>query len=439
MTSVLDSVESPAGWERLPFGRLVQRSKQAGREDLQPLSVFLDEGVVPRASREDNFNRLGADMSKYLVVRPRDVVFNKLRTWQGGLGVSKYHGIVSPAYFVCRPRKGVESRFLHYMLRSVPYLAELTRVSKFMPPSQFDILWDDLRLVPILLPPSEEQRAIADYLDAETARIDALIAKKRRLIELLDERRTSMIHAGVSGHLASDAAARSSLPGLDDLGTRDPRAAPRGDGVRSLMPLKAVATLLVSNVDKKTVEGETRVRICNYVDVYYHDRITGALPFITASATPSQIALFELRRGDILFTKDSETAADVAVPAYVPDDLPGVVCGYHIEIARPRTDSVDSRYLFWALNSQFAREQFAVAATGVTRFGLRQDDTRSVRLPIPEVPTQRAIADYLDAETARIDALIAKVRRHIELLGERRQALITAAVSGELLVPGVAA
>src|SRR5690606_24552908 len=112
-------------------------------------SVYLDAGVVPRSTRDDNHNRLGADLSSYLVVEPGDIVFNKLRTWQGGLGMSRFRGIVSPAYFVCRPIRQFEPRFLHYLLRSAPYLAEFTRISKFMPPSQFDILWDDLRLVPI--------------------------------------------------------------------------------------------------------------------------------------------------------------------------------------------------------------------------------------------------------------------------------------------------
>ena len=186
--SVLDAVVLPPGWRLIPFGRLVERSREADRPDLPPLSVFLDEGVVLRTTREDNYNRLGSDMAKYLVVRPGDVVFNKLRTWQGGLGVSRYEGLVSPAYFVCRPSTLVEPRFLHYLLRSAPYSAELTRVSKFMPPSQFDILWDDLRVVPILTPELEIQQKIADYLDAETARIDAIISKKHRTLLLLDER-----------------------------------------------------------------------------------------------------------------------------------------------------------------------------------------------------------------------------------------------------------
>jgi len=200
--------------------------------------------------------------------------------------------------------------------------------------------------------------------------------------------------------------------------------------VRALKPLKSVAKLLVSNVDKKTVEGEVEVLLCNYVDVYYNNRISESLSFMEATATPSQISIFGLRKDDVLFTKDSETADDIAVSAYVPVDVPGVVCGYHLAIARPREGVIDGRYLYWALCSQFAREQFYVAATGVTRFGLRQDEMRSVKLPVHDLSMQRTIADYLDTETARIDALIDKNQRMIELLRERIDAAIREEVLG---------
>jgi type I restriction enzyme S subunit len=126
--------------------------------------VYLGAGVVKRADRDDNLNALGSDLDKYLHVLPGDLVFNKLRTWQGGLGASKYEGIVSPAYYVLRPREVLVSEYAHYLLTSRPYLAELTRLSKFMPPSQFDITWDALKRVPMLVPPIEEQRRIVSSL-----------------------------------------------------------------------------------------------------------------------------------------------------------------------------------------------------------------------------------------------------------------------------------
>jgi type I restriction enzyme S subunit len=192
----------------------------------------------------------------------------------------------------------------------------------------------------------------------------------------------------------------------------------------TMRKLKHLADVRVSTVDKTTVDGEVAVRLCNYVDVYNHDRITPNLPFMEATATPPQVREFGLRGGDVLFTKDSETAEDIAVPALVPETLPGVVCGYHLAVARPRAADVDGRYLFWALAATPSREQFTVAATGVTRFGLRADDMGNVTVPLWSLAKQRSIADYLDAETARIDALITKKHRVLALVHERLAATV---------------
>jgi type I restriction enzyme S subunit len=188
---LLAEIDVPRGWDWKRLWAATPRVQEIGRPDAEPLSVFLGAGVVPRSSRSDNHNQLGEDLSKYQIVEPRDVVFNKLRTWQGGLGVSNHHGIVSPAYFVCRPDNGWHARYLHYLLLSSPYLAELTRLSKFMPPSQFDIPWEMLRTLPLLHPPLAEQHRIADFLDTETARIDLLEELRSMQAIQLDEHQAS--------------------------------------------------------------------------------------------------------------------------------------------------------------------------------------------------------------------------------------------------------
>ncbi|MCW2916230.1 MAG: hypothetical protein JWN52_4298 [Actinomycetia bacterium] len=192
----------------------------------------------------------------------------------------------------------------------------------------------------------------------------------------------------------------------------------------TLLRLKRVATIAVSNVDKKSVEGERAVRLCNYTDVYYNESITSDLPFMEATATAEQVSRFGLRAGDVLVTKDSETADDIAVPSYVVENMSDVVCGYHLAVMRSRPGT-DGRYLFWALASRDSREQFAASATGVTRFGLRYEVLGDVLLPSPPPQEQRAIAKYLDAETARIDALIASKLRLMELAMVRLRSLIS--------------
>ena len=192
--------------------------------------------------------------------------------------------------------------------------------------------------------------------------------------------------------------------------------------------LKTIAAVQLSNVDKHSEEGQVPVRLCNYVDVYYNDSITAEFDFMNATATPAQVRRFRLRVGDVMITKDSESWTDIAVPAVVADDLPDVLCGYHLAHIRPAA-GLDGRFLARQFAAIGARDQFRVAANGITRFGLGGDAIRGSLFAIPPVDEQRAIADFLDRETAKIDALVARKERLIELLHEKRTALIARAVT----------
>lgn len=192
--------------------------------------------------------------------------------------------------------------------------------------------------------------------------------------------------------------------------------------------LKWLAGVFPSNVDKKEYPDETPVRLCNYTDVYYHDEIRDDMSLMQATASAEQIAKFGLRKGDTVLTKDSETADDIAISAYVPEDLPGVVCGYHLAIARPRPGTVGA-FLKRALDAHYVRAQAEVGANGLTRVGLSQDALASLRVTIPAEGEQTTIAAFIAAETRKIDVLIQEQRHLIELLKEKRQAVISHAVT----------
>jgi type I restriction enzyme S subunit len=193
--------------------------------------------------------------------------------------------------------------------------------------------------------------------------------------------------------------------------------------------LKHIASVQFSSVDKHTIEDEDPVRLCNYVDVYYNDFIREGIDFIAATAMRSEIDRFQLRHGDVLITKDSEAWDDIAVPAYVAEELDGVLCGYHLAHIRPDLRKVIGEYLFRAFRSRGVNDQFCVAANGITRFGLGKYWLDNGLFPVPPLDEQQAIAAFLDRETERIDALVAKKERQIELLQEKRTALISHAVT----------
>jgi len=407
--SVISRLPQRSGWTRVPFGRVANRVKDCGRSELEPLSVFLDDGVVPRSSRNDNHNQLGEDLGRYLIVQPGDIVFNKLRTWQGGLGVSKYTGIVSPAYFVCRPTEDYEPRFLHYLLRSTIYLQELTRISKWQPPAQFDIGWEQLRGVQISAPSKERQIAIADYLDTETARIDALIEKKQQLIAVANERRRTLISHKVIG---TDRAKNASRTRLRFIATINPHS-----------PLF------------ETLPLETEVAFAP-LEAVWADGLDLAQRRVLADVSAGYT---KFQEGDILIPKITPTfQADRAVIAkHLPNGVAVGTTELHIVRVSQGYDARYIRYLFSCRNFLDGGEAEMIGVAGQKR--VPEIWLKNFPVPVLDSGEQRAIADFLDTETAHLDKTVRSTLRQVLLIRERRQALITAAVSGELEVPGVAA
>lgn len=192
--------------------------------------------------------------------------------------------------------------------------------------------------------------------------------------------------------------------------------------------LKQVADAFPSNIDKKSHEGELPVRLCNYTDVYYNDVIADIDGLMAATASADQIEKFSLRAGDVIITKDSETADDIAVSAYVPDDLPGVVCGYHLSVIRPKAGT-SGAFLKRYFDSHYAKSCVAVRANGLTRVGLGQYAVDNLVVPFPPLEEQTAIAAFLDRETGKIDALVEAQQRLIDLLKEKRQAVVSHVVT----------
>ncbi len=193
--------------------------------------------------------------------------------------------------------------------------------------------------------------------------------------------------------------------------------------------IRDVVDMRVSNVDKHVKEDEEPVRLCNYVDVYKNDYIDEQMNFMQATATANEIERFRLEKDDVLITKDSEAWNDIGVPALITESASDLISGYHLALLRPRTDELVGGYLLRALQSKSLAYQFHIEAKGVTRYGLSQDNIKSVRLPLPPLPEQTAIVRYLDHTNRRIRRYISSRERLIELLEEYRQAVIHHAVT----------
>ena len=200
----------PANWDPERVKRLFQHTKRQGFPEQTVLSVYREYGVIEKSSRDDNANRTPEDLEVYQLVNPGDLVINKMKAWQGSLGISSLSGITSPDYVVYEPEHGANEKFLHHLLRSKLLARVYLTLSNGIRPSQWRLEPERFEELVVFLPPRVEQDQIARFLDRETAKIDALIAKIREAIDHLKEFRTALLSAAVTGKIdvrtAADAA-----------------------------------------------------------------------------------------------------------------------------------------------------------------------------------------------------------------------------------------
>jgi type I restriction enzyme S subunit len=193
-------------------------------------------------------------------------------------------------------------------------------------------------------------------------------------------------------------------------------------------PLREIADIRISNVDKKATLGEAPVRLCNYMDVYANDYIRADLPFMEATATRAEIQRFGVQQSDVMITKDSETPDDIGIPAVVMDQIEGLVCGYHLAQIRPNRALVDPVYLAKQLALPETAAYFAQRAAGSTRYGLSNRTIAEVPIRLAPLEQQQRIAEIL----ARIDGAIERT----EVLIDKHQQ-IKAGLMQDLFTRGV--
>lgn len=190
----------PGHWRVRPLWSMFRRTKDVDHPDEQMLSVFRDFGVVAKDSRANN-NQTAENRSIYQLVHPGWLVTNRMKAWQGSVGVSALRGIVSGHYICFAPTHDEDSAYLNWLFRSRRYAVGYATISRGVRIGQAEIDNDDYRVLPVVLPPVDEQRAIAVYLEDQTSKIDVLIEEAERLIELARERRSALITAAVTGQI----------------------------------------------------------------------------------------------------------------------------------------------------------------------------------------------------------------------------------------------
>ncbi|MEW5708607.1 MAG: restriction endonuclease subunit S [Pseudomonadota bacterium] len=197
----------PAHWEVRKVAWLFRERDQRSYPDLPLLEVSINDGVVLREFADDRIEATAADFSTYKVARCGDVVFNKMRMWQGAVGVAPEDGLVSPDYVVAQPTGALSSEYAGFLFRTAAFSAECARRSHGIVWDRLRLYWEGFRDIEIQVPPLDEQRAIVEHITRETAKIDAVRAATERTIALLKERRAALIAAAVTGQIDVEAAA----------------------------------------------------------------------------------------------------------------------------------------------------------------------------------------------------------------------------------------
>jgi len=194
----------PGHWEVMRVGTLFRDVAEPGIDDLPILSVSIHDGVSDKEFAEEEMDRKvtrSDDRTKYNRVLPNDLVYNMMRAWQGGFGTVTVEGMVSPAYIVARPRRLLETAFIENLLRTPPAIEQMRRHSRGVTDFRLRLYWDEFKNVRVALPPQAEAKAVLAHISVMDESFRNMSAVSERAIDLLQERRTALISAAVTGKI----------------------------------------------------------------------------------------------------------------------------------------------------------------------------------------------------------------------------------------------
>ncbi len=412
----------PAHWENRKLRTVLRNVTARNQPDLPLLSVVREKGVIVRnvSNQEENHNFIPDDLTNYKVVREGQFAMNKMKAWQGSYGVSRYNGIVSPAYFVF-DLNDVTGDFFNVAIRSNAYVPFFTKASDGVRIGQWDLSQGRMREITFSVPSLIEQTAIVRFLDHFDRRIRRFIRAKQKLIKLLEEQRQAIIHRAVTRGL--DPSVRLKPSGVEWLGD-----------VPEHWDLFQVRRLIsfVTSGSRGWAEFYS-----DDGDIFLQSGNLGRSMRLNLSSIqhvqPPKGAEGErtrVKRDDLLVCITGALTGNVV---HVANELPASsFVNQHVALIRPNRAVVYPRYLAYALHSDLGRIQFKAGEYGGTKQGLGLDDVKSALVPFPTLMEQIAICRQLDNAMNRHVALVSTIEHKISLIREYRTRLIADVVTGKL-------
>ena len=416
----------PSHWEVARLGVLLQERSEINEkgEVSKVLSVLRNRGVVPYEEKGNIGNKKSEDITRYKIVHPGDIVLNSMNVIIGSVGISQYYGCLSPVYYVLLPRNKKDSpRYLNAYFQTRPFQQSLIRIGNGILAHRMRIPMDLLKSEPFPRPSSEEQRAIVKFLDWAERRIRFIVAARKRRIQLLEEYRQALINDAVTGKF--DVRTGKPYPSYKDSGVPWLGKVPEGWEIK---PLKHWVRINQRNLSEETNP--------DFEFEYYDISSVGTGKLVekpevlTFKNAPSRARRL-LRPGDTLFSTVRTYLK--ATFTYWKSQNPGIpaVASTGFAVLSPSPESLPGFASFLTQAEAFAN-YVAALSVGIAYPAISETTFGAIKVPVPPLPEQRAIAEYLDRETAKIDAAIEKTKESIALWEELRETLISDVVTGKL-------
>lgn len=409
--------EIPFHWKETYLSHAYSLSSDTGHTEEQLLSVFLDKGVVSYSSTDQKqVHKPSEDMSKYQLVNPGDFVINNQQAWRGSVGISRYKGIVSPAYYIWRPREDNNPYYMNYLFRDHYIIDQFVLASKGVGSIQRQVYVPYMKRIILSIPPREEQNQIVRYLDWQVSKINKLIHGYQRQIKLLEERRQTVIDRAVTKGVRQGRQMHSI------------QANWMGDipADWKMIPSKR---LFLESKERKHPDDKPATASQKYGIILQEDYMKSENKRIVI-ATQGLDDWKHVEPDNFVISLRSFQGG------IERSEIFGCMTWHYIVLLPQKY--VVPRYFKWLLKSK----SYIKALQGTSEFirdgqDLRYSNFVKVDLPLIPASEQEEIADYIEQETAKIDRAIPVLEKEIELLKEYRTRLISDVVTGQMDVRNV--
>ncbi len=416
----------PSHWEQTQIKAVTRTSVIKKKPTEELLSVYREYGVIPKNSRNDNHNADGKDLSTYKYVSKNNLVVNKMKAWQGSMGVSNYSGIVSPAYIVCKLTDNIVPKYVHYLLRSKHYIDYYNRISYGVRVGQWDMRYGDFKNLPFFIPQIDEQDKIVSFIEYKEKQINKLIKKQKKLIELLEEKKKIIITEAVTKGLDKSVPMKDS--GIDYIGQ-----IPQNWKIQKLKTVSRIKGRIgfrgytaLDIVDKShkgyaVVIGGTNIMKDGYIS---YDKITLLSEFKYLESPEIM-----LKGGEILITKVGAGTGENAIYDFYYDR---VTINPNVMICDVKDKELSYFINYYLLNKKIKEHIKVESLKSGAQPAINQSFIKALYVLIPTKNEINAIIKYIKINEENINRLIAIKKDLIEKLEEYKKSLISFAVTGQI-------